>query len=149
MAPPPSPPSPHRCATGSASTTTSPPTSAPTPTAPHRSTPAATPTPSTSPTGPAIDLYTAGGLDGGTLHDRPFVRFNVVALTGTVAEATAYALRSVLAHAAGAALGLAADPSDVRLTGADTAPPLWAPDPDTNRPRYVVTSTLTVQAVGI
>ena len=24
-----------------------------------------------------------------------------------------------------------------------------APDPDTNRPRYVVTSTLTVQAVGI
>ena len=99
--------------------------------------------------GPAIDLYTAGGLDGGTLHDRPFVRFNVVALTGTVAEATAYALRSVLAHAAGAALGLAADPSDVRLTGADTAPPLWAPDPDTNRPRYVVTSTLTVQAVGI
>ena len=74
---------------------------------------------------------------------------DLAAHIGTVAEATAYALRSVLAHAAGAALGLAADPSDVRLTGADTAPPLWAPDPDTNRPRYVVTSTLTVQAAGI
>ncbi|MBP7631961.1 MAG: hypothetical protein KA758_16020 [Acidimicrobiales bacterium] len=99
--------------------------------------------------GPAVSLYTAGGLDGGTLHDRPFVRFDVVALTAPTAEATAYALRSVLAHAAGAALGPGADPSDVWLTGADTAAPLWAPDPDTNRPRFVVTSTLTVQAVGI
>ncbi len=100
-------------------------------------------------TGPAIALYTAGGLDGGTALDRPFVRFNVEALSAETAEAAAYALRSVLAHAAGAALGTAADPSEVRLAKADTPAPLWSPDSDTNRPRYVVTSTLTVQAVGI
>lgn len=99
--------------------------------------------------GPAIALYTAGGLDGGTLHDRPFARFNIWAESATAAEACAYALRSVLAHAAGAALGTTEDPSEVRLAGADTAAPLWAPDPDNNRPRFVVTSTLTVQAVGI
>lgn len=99
--------------------------------------------------GPAIALYTAGGLDGGTLHDRPFARFNVVADTGTAAEACAYRLRAVLDHARGAALGTTEDPSEVRLKGADTAAPLWAPDPDDNRPRYVVTATLTVQAVGI
>ena len=56
---------------------------------------------------------------------------------------------SILDHARGAALGLVADPSEVRLVGADTAAPLWSPDPDTRRPRFVVTSTLTVQAVGI
>jgi hypothetical protein len=55
--------------------------------------------------GPAISLYTAGGLDGGTALDRPFARFNVEALSAE-AEAAAYALRSVLEHAAGAALGL-------------------------------------------
>jgi hypothetical protein len=99
--------------------------------------------------GPAFALYTAGGLDGGTGLDRPFVRFNVIAETATAAEAAAYALRSVLDHAAGAALGTEADPSEVRLAGADTAPPLWAPDPDSNRPRFVVTTTLTVQAVGV
>lgn len=99
--------------------------------------------------GPAISLYTAGGLDGGVLLDRPFARFNVWATSAVVAEQVAYTLRSVLEHAAGAALGTQADPSDVRLVGADTAAPLWAPDPDTNRPRFVVTSTLTVQAVGI
>lgn len=99
--------------------------------------------------GPAVVLYTAGGLDGGTLLDRPFVRFNVWAETAPDAEQVAYTLRSVLDHAAGAALGPAADPSDVRLAGADTAAPLWAPDPDTNRPRFVVTTTLTVQAVGV
>jgi hypothetical protein len=32
------------------------------------------------PSAPAISLYTAGGLDGGTLLDRPFARFNVWAL---------------------------------------------------------------------
>jgi len=101
-------------------------------------------------TGPAFSLYTAGGIDGGTLHDRPFVRFNVHALTAPAAEAAAYALRSVLAHAAGAALGLAADPSDVRLVGAQTESPIWSPDLDVpGASRYVVTSTLTVQAVGI
>jgi len=99
--------------------------------------------------GPAIVLYTAGGLDGGTALDRPFCRFNVWGATAEAAEAAAYTLRSVLDHAAGAALGPAADPSDVRLVGADTAPPLWAPDPDTNRPRFVITTTLTVQAVGV
>ena len=100
-------------------------------------------------TGAAIALYTAGGLDGGTLHDRPFARFNVVASSASDAEQVAYTLRSVLEHAAGAALGTQADPSDVRLAGADTASPIWAPDPDSNRPRFVVTATLTVQAVGI
>lgn len=100
-------------------------------------------------TGPAHSLYTAGGLDGGTALDRPFVRFNVEALSAETAEAAAYALRSILDHARGAALGLVADPSEVRLVGADTAAPLWSPDPDTRRPRFVVTSTLTVQAVGI
>lgn len=99
--------------------------------------------------GPAIALYTAGGLNGGTALTRPFARFNVEALSAETAEATAWALISVLDHAAGAALGLQADPSEVRLAGADTAPPLWSPDPDTRRPRFVVTSTLTVQAVGI
>ena len=99
--------------------------------------------------GPAVSLYTAGGLDGGTLHDRPFSRFNVVASSASDAEQVAYTLRSVLEHAAGAALGTQADPSDVRLAGADTASPIWAPDPDSNRPRFVVTATLTVQAVGI
>ena len=99
--------------------------------------------------GPAVALYTAGGLDGGTALDRPFARFNVEATSAEAAEDVAYALRSVLEHAAGAALGPVADPSDVRLVGADTAPPLWAPDPDTNQPRFVVTATLTVQAVGI
>jgi len=99
--------------------------------------------------GPAVAIYTAGGLDGGTALDRPFVRFNVEALSAEAAEATAYAIRSALTHAAGAALGLAADPSDVRLVGADVPAPLWAPDPDDNTPRFVVTSTLTVQAVGI
>lgn len=99
--------------------------------------------------GPAVVLYTAGGLDGGTGLDRPFCRFNVWGEDAPTAEAAAYTLRSVLDHAAGAALGPVADPSDVRLVGADTAAPLWAPDPDTNRPRFVVTSTLTVQAVGI
>lgn len=98
--------------------------------------------------GPAVELYTAGGLDGGTLLDRPFCRFNVWAETAPDAEQVAYTLRSVLDHAAGAALGPALDPSDVRLAGADTAAPLWAPDPETNRPRFVVTTTLTVQAVG-
>jgi len=99
--------------------------------------------------GPAVSFSTAGGLDGGTLHDRPFARFNIWAESATDAEACAYALRAVLAHAAGAALGTTADPSDVRLAGADTAAPLWAPDPDNNRPRFVVTSTLTVQAVSV
>lgn len=99
--------------------------------------------------GPAVVLYTAGGLDGGTALDRPFCRFNVWADTAPAAEQAAYTLRSVLEHAAGAALGPSATPSAVRLAGADTAAPLWAPDPDTNRPRFVVTSTLTVQAVGI
>lgn len=99
--------------------------------------------------GPAVAVYTAGGLDGGTALDRPFVRANVVARTAEAAEACAYRLRAVLDHAAGAALGPTADPSDVRLAGADTEPPIWAPDPDTNRPRFVVTATLTVQAVGI
>ena len=73
----------------------------------------------------------------------------MVADTGTAAEACAYRLRAVLDHARGAALGTTEDPSEVRLKGADTAAPLWAPDPDDNRPRYVVTATLTVQAVGI
>lgn len=99
--------------------------------------------------GPAVSFATAGGLDGGTLHDRPFARFNVWALTATPAEECAYALRSVLTHARGAALGTTEDPSEVRLTGADIPAPVWAPDPDTNRPRFVVTATLTVQAVGI
>lgn len=99
--------------------------------------------------GPAFAIYTAGGLDGGTALDRPFVRANVVAATAEAAEAAAYALRSVLDHAAGAALGPTADPSDVRLVGAETDPPIWAPDPDTNRPRFVVTATLTVKAVGV
>ena len=99
--------------------------------------------------GTSISIYTAGGLDGGALHDRPFARFNVWATSAAVAEQVAYTLRSVLEHAAGAALGPAADPSDVRLVGADTAAPLWAPDPDDNTPRFVVTATLTVQAVGI
>lgn len=99
--------------------------------------------------GPAVVLYAAGGLDGGTGLDRPFCRFNVWAAEAPDAEAAAYKLRSVLDHARGAALGPAADPSAVRLVGADTAPPIWAPDPDTNRPRFVVTSTLTVQAVSV
>lgn len=98
--------------------------------------------------GPAVVLYTAGGLDGGTGLDRPFARFNIWAEEAPDAEAVAYKLRHVLSQAAGAALGPAASPSSVRLVGADTAAPLWAPDPDTNRPRFVVTSTLTVQAVG-
>lgn len=100
--------------------------------------------------GPAVVLYTAGGLDGGTALDRPFCRFNVWADNGGAleAEAVAYKLRHVLQQARGAALGPAADPSEVRLVGADTAAPLWAPDPDTNRPRFVVTTTLTVQAAG-
>lgn len=99
--------------------------------------------------GPAVAFSTAGGLDGGTVLDRPFVRFTVEAETGPAAETAAYTLRAVLAHAGGEALGLAAAPSLVRLAGADTAPPLWVPDPDTNRPRFVVTSTLTVQAVSV
>ncbi len=100
--------------------------------------------------GPAFSLYTAGGTTGGTLLDRPFVRFNVHALTAPVAEAAAYALRSVLEHAAGAALGTQADPSDVRLVGAQTESPIWSPDLDLpGTSRFVVTSTLTVQAVGI
>lgn len=101
-------------------------------------------------TGPAFSLYTAGGLDGGTLLDRPFVRFNVEALSAEVAEAAAYALRSVLEHAAGAALGTQADPSEVRLVEAQTESPIWSPDLDLpGASRYVVTATLTVQAVGI
>lgn len=99
--------------------------------------------------GPAVSFSTAGGLDGGTAMDRPFARFNVWALAASDAEACAYALRAVLDHARGDALGPNATPSQVRLAGADTAAPLWAPDPDSNRPRFVVTSTLTVQAVGI
>ena len=99
--------------------------------------------------GPAVALSTAGGLDGGTALDRPFVRFTVEAETATAAEAAAFTLRQVLDHAAGEALGLSATPSGVRLVGADTAPPLWIPDPDTNRPRFVVTTTLTVQAVSV
>ena len=99
--------------------------------------------------GPAVALYTAGGLDGGTALDRPFARFSVVATSAEAAEACAYTLRSVLDHARGVALGPAADPSEVRLAGADTAAPLWAPDPDDNSPRFVVTATLTVQAVSI
>lgn len=98
--------------------------------------------------GPAISLYTAGGLDGGTALDRPFVRFNIWAQGAGAAEAAAYALRAVLDHAAGHALGPAATPSTVRLAGAVTDPPLWAPDPDSRTPRFVVTATLTVQAVG-
>lgn len=99
--------------------------------------------------GTAVTLYTAGGLDGGTVHDRPFARFNVWDVSAATAEAAAYALRALLEHAPpGTALGLAASPSSVRLVGADTAPPIWAPDPDTGTPRFVVTATLTVQAVG-
>lgn len=98
--------------------------------------------------GPAVVLYTAGGLDGGTALDRPFCRFNVWAAEAPDAEAVAYKLRHVLQQARGAALGPAADPSEVRLVGADTAAPLWAPDPDSRTPRFVVTTTLTVQAVG-
>lgn len=99
--------------------------------------------------GAAIELYTAGGLDGGPLHTRPFVRFTVHARGAYDAETAAYALKAALDHAAGAALGTTEDPSDVRLAGADTAPPIWAPDPDSRTPRFVVTTTLTVQAVGI
>lgn len=100
--------------------------------------------------GPAVALYTAGGTAGGTALDRPFVRFNVVATSAEVAEATAYTLRSVLEHAAGAALGTQADPSDVRLVGAQTESPIWSPDLDVpGTSRFVVTATLTVQAVGI
>lgn len=99
--------------------------------------------------GPAVELHTAGGLDGGTALDRPFARFNVWATSAADAEQVAYTLRSVLDHARGAALGPGADPSEVRLAGADTAAPLWAPDPDSRTPRFVVTATLTVQAVGV
>lgn len=99
--------------------------------------------------GTAVTLYTAGGTDGGTVHDRPFVRFNVWAESATTAEAAAYALKALMERTKpGTALGLAAAPSTVRLTGADVPSPIWAPDPDTNRPRFVVTATLTVQAVG-
>lgn len=98
---------------------------------------------------PAVELHTAGGLDGGTAHDRPFARFSVWATSAADAEQVAYTLRAVLDHARGAALGPAATPSDVRLAGADTAAPLWAPDPDSRTPRFVVTATLTVQAVGV
>lgn len=99
--------------------------------------------------GTAVTLYTAGGLDGGVAHDRPFARFNVWDPSASTAEAAAYALRALLDHALpGTALGLAASPSSVRLRGADTAPPLWAPDPDTGTPRFVVTATLTLQAVS-
>lgn len=99
--------------------------------------------------GPAVELSTAGGLDGGTLLARPFARFTVHAEGAAEAEATAWALKALLDHARGEALGTEEDTSEVRLAGADTAPPIWAPDPDSRSPRFVVTSTLTVQAVGI
>lgn len=96
-----------------------------------------------------IVLYTAGGLDGGTALDRPFVRFNCWASTMPAAEALAYALRNVLTRALPrTALGLAAAPSSVRLMGATADAPIWMPDPDGDRPRYVVTATLTVKAVS-
>lgn len=85
--------------------------------------------------GTAVTLYTAGGLDGGVAHDRPFLRFNIWDPSAATAEAAAYALRALLDHALpGTALGLAASPSSVRLRGADTAPPLWAQTP-TPEPR--------------
>ena len=101
--------------------------------------------------GTAVTLYTAGGTSGGTALDRPFCRFNVMDPVASVAEAAAYTLRSTLEHIApGTRLGLAADPSDVRLVGADTAVPLWSPDLDLpGSSRFVVTTTLTVQAVGV
>lgn len=95
--------------------------------------------------GPAVELATAGGLDGGPVHTRPFVRFTIHAAGAYDAETAAWALKALLDHARGAALG----DSDVRLAGADTEPPIWAPDPDSRTPRFVVTTTLTVQAVGI
>jgi len=100
--------------------------------------------------GTAVSLYTAGGTDGGTALDRPFVRFNVWDESAATAEAAAYTLRALLDRTLpGTALGPAAAPSSVRLTGADTPAPIWAPDPDTATPRFVVTSTLTVQAVAV
>lgn len=97
----------------------------------------------------AVVLYTAGGLDGGTAMDRPFVRFNCWAPTAPAAEALAYALRAVLERALPQTrLGLAASPSNVRLMGATATAPIWMPDPDGDRPRYVVTATLTVRAVS-
>lgn len=99
--------------------------------------------------GPAVEVHTAGGLNGGTGFDRPFVRLTVLAENASDAEEAAYLLRAVLDHAHGQTLGPAAAPSTVRLTGADTAPPIWAPDPDSRTPRFVVTTTLTVQAVSI
>ena len=114
-----------------------------------------------------IACYAAGGTSGGTGLDRPFMRFDVWAKSAETAEQVAHTLRSVLDHAAGAVLAAAADVTvergDVRyarsrngepdtpprLVGADTAPPIWAPDPDDNSPRFVVTTTLTVQAVSI
>lgn len=100
--------------------------------------------------GTCVTLYTAGGTEGGTGLDRPFVRFNVMDPSALAAEAAAYALRALLSHAVpGTALGTTASPSPVRLAGADTQPPLWTPDLDAPRiARFVVTSTLTVQAVG-
>ena len=103
-----------------------------------------------TPRGAAVALYTAGGTAGGTALDRPFVRFNVWAESAATAEAAAYALRALLDHTLpGTALGLSAAPSTVRLIGADTPAPIWAPDPDTATPRFVVTSTITVQAVAV
>lgn len=100
--------------------------------------------------GTAVTLYTAGGTSGGTALDRPFVRFNVWAQSAATAEAAAYALRALLDRTLpGTALGLAAAPSTVRLIGADTPAPIWAPDPDDQTPRFVVTSTITVQAVAV
>lgn len=100
--------------------------------------------------GTAVALYTAGGTDGGVALDRPFVRFNVWAESAATAEAAAYSLRALLDRTLpGTALGLAASPSAVRLIGADTPPPIWAPDPDLATPRFVVTSTITVQAVAV
>lgn len=99
--------------------------------------------------GTAVMLYTAGGTDGGTALDRPFMRLNVEAESATVAETAAYALRALLTRTVpGTALGLAASPSAVRLVGADVPPPIWAPDPDSRTPRFVLTATLAVQAVG-
>lgn len=100
--------------------------------------------------GTAVALYTAGGVGGAvTTLDRPFVRFNVVDESAATAEVAAYSLRALLEHVPpGTALGTSLAPSPVRLLGASTEPPLWAPELDALHPRFVVTATLTVQAVG-
>lgn len=95
--------------------------------------------------GVVVVLAATGGLDGGTAYDRPFIRFSVYSSSAAEAEAAAYGLREWLAHLKP---GLLLGSSQVRLAGAESEPPIWAPDPDTRTPRYVVTATLTVQAVG-